>query len=172
MRQLVLISLAVLAGCKTQSEQAANTTDVAAMVKADDPAACANPLAITTALAAAHRPYRDAVDKGMPAVRFDTISATGVDKQIHEITCSATAHVEVPLEQSFSIKYKLRPSLDAGGGFVAEVFAEKSFADALAWNVLSWTTKRSSSSSDRPTAELTPDAGEVEADEPAVAVIP
>lgn len=145
MRLYLTISLALLAtACSQQSSQQNQIeakVDLPALIAADDPTACASPEAIATALNAADQEYGNAVAKGMPAIRTDTVSATGINKDIHEITCSANGHARSAFsenEQSFPMVYKLRPALDQGGGFVAEIAAIPQVRQAISSHILWW----------------------------------
>lgn len=110
-------------------------------IAADDPKACAAVDAIRTALNAANQEYGQALSNGMTEIRVDTVSATGINKDIHEISCSATGYAKFPFvdgEGSFPIIYKLRPSLDQGGGFVAEIAANPLVRQMVANHILWW----------------------------------
>lgn len=140
--------VACCAACSQQSSEGAQVDarqDVQALIKADDPTACASPDAIRTALAAADAEYGKAVANGMPAIRADAVSATGVNKDIHEITCSATGHVKSgESEQSFSMVYTLRPALDQGGGYIAEIEASPDLRQRVYDHIHRWAQQNAS----------------------------
>ena len=98
--------------------------NVSAMLVNNDPEACAAKDAINTALGAANQQYADYVKRGGEPLTVDTISATEIKKDIHEITCSAIAHYRmggVSQLQSQPFEYKLRPTIDSSSSFVAEI---------------------------------------------------
>lgn len=140
-KKAVLPSLAVfvLMGCDgatdavsdSISDSIADTVapDPAARISSlllnNDPSACAEDEAIQTALGAANRNYLPYVQDGGEKVRVDTISATAIKRDIHEITCSSMIHYKSrwhDTERQIGFVFKLRPALGKGsGGIIAEV---------------------------------------------------
>ena len=117
--------------------------DVASLLEKNDPAACANPTAIDTALAATHRDYTSYIQNGGKRLGVDTISATAVDKDIHEITCSSMIHYRMTNDKEFSLpfRFKLRPMLGNGSpNFVAEAFGGREAWAAVMWHMAWWNT--------------------------------
>lgn len=122
----IVILMLITSACSeptAQQKRADEQKNLLIMINTDDARACASPEAIETAFNAANREYQSFRQQGMPAVRVDTISATDINKDIHEITCQATGHYKIKgLDEDISafIVYKLRPSLDKTGTFIVE----------------------------------------------------
>jgi hypothetical protein len=154
-----------LLGCSQRHDPQNAHEDVQSLITANDPRACAAPDAIQTALSAVDPKYGQALAEGMPEIRADAVSATGIDKDIHEITCSATghAHSNAKDDVTFPMIYKLRPALDQGGGFVAEMDSAPAVSGITFWHRVWWETQKkgqapssdqSASSTDSPTSNL------------------
>lgn len=134
-RKTALPSLAmlVLMGCDAATDAVSDTiadavaTDpaerISSLLMDNDPSVCAEDTAIQTALSTANGDYSSYLQNGGDKIRVDAISATEIKKDIHEITCSSTIHYKPTDNQelSQSFRYKLRPNLGEGRGFVAEV---------------------------------------------------
>ena len=116
---------ASLASCGSAPAPTGATENVATLLLKDDPAACAIAEAVDAAIASANRQYVDYLQNGGAKIRTDTISATNIQTDIHEITCSAVIHNRIADrddEQSRPFAFKLRPTLGKeAGGFVAEI---------------------------------------------------
>lgn len=158
---IIFLSVAALglAGCDSTSDAVSDTIsdaivdtesadparDVASLLERDDPAACANQTAIDTALAAANRDYTSYLENGGQRLGVDTISATAVDKDIHEITCSSVIHYRMTSDKEFSLpfRFKLRPMLgDGPRNFVAEAFGGREAWAAVMWHMAWWNNGR------------------------------
>lgn len=127
------------------------TRDVATLLERNDPAACANQTAIDTALAVAHRDYTSYIENGGQRLRVDTVSATAVDKDIHEITCSSMIHYRMTNDDEFSLpfRFKLRPMLGNGPrNFVAEAFGGREAWAAVMWHMAWWKNQPSGQASE------------------------
>lgn len=186
---VILVSVAVLglASCDSAIDAASDTIseaivdtvsadpsgEVASLLEKNDPAACANPTAIDTALAAAHRDYASYVKNGGQRLRMDTISATAVDNDIHEITCSSMIHYQMTNDKEFSVpfRFKLRPMLgDGPRNFVAEAFGGRQAWAAVMWHMAWWknqsarqvseTTAATTAAPDSPSADTASADGE------------
>lgn len=115
--------------------------DVTSLLERNDPAACANQTAIDTAFAAANRDYTSYLENGGQRLGVDTISATAIDKDIHEITCSSMIHYRMTSDKEFSVpfRFKLRPMLGEGPrNFVAEAFGGREAWAAVMWHMAWW----------------------------------
>jgi hypothetical protein len=106
--------------------------DVAALLKSDDPKACAHDASIKLALAAAYPAYETYLGNGGPPSTVDTISVRKIDPTIHEITCSGLVRTTFRgRDQSAQLIFKLRPSLDDGGGFQVESLRSRDVASNM-----------------------------------------
>jgi hypothetical protein len=155
MRAITILLLAtMLAACGVASNgnNGQVQVNVHDLIMADDMQACVVPEAIVTALSAADGTYALLLSKGMPAIRVDTVSATELNKDVHELTCSATAHFHAPLDNSEheqDLVYKLRPALDPNGGYVAEISAVGPVKVMIGAHVMWWEQSRKSGDADR-----------------------
>lgn len=116
-------------------------SDVASLLEKNDPAVCANQTAIDTALGAANRDYASYLESGGQRLAVDTISATAVDKDIHEVMCSSVIHYRMSDDTEFSRRFdfKLRPMLGSSSpNFVAEAFGGRSTWAAVMWHMAWW----------------------------------
>lgn len=142
-----------LSGCENASDAASDALsdalsealvdeparDVAALIGANNPKACANEAAIHAALGAAHGNYEAYLSAGGPQIIVDTISAREIDKSVHEITCSGILNYNVgDTDQTAQIIYKLRPSLGEGGGFIAETKRTNAVQAAMNLHINGW----------------------------------
>lgn len=132
---------------------------VSSLLMDNDPSACAEDEAIQTALGAANRDYLPYLQNGGEKVRVDTISATEIKKDIHEITCSSVIHYRLTNEKGLSnpFKFKLRPMVGGeGASFVAEVPSVRMVSTAI-WLHMSWweNEQKAASAADEPTADGT-----------------
>lgn len=113
--------------------------EVALLIKNDDPSACAREAALDVALGAANHDYQPFLEEGGPRMRVDAISTREINKSIHEITCSGLLHYQVrDLDRTTQITYKLRPALDAGGGFISEIMDTPGVRLATVLHINAW----------------------------------
>jgi hypothetical protein len=174
----LLISAFALGGCDSATEAVSDTLsdallditsddpvdEVAGLIASDDPKACAHKTAIDVALQAASDSYESYLADGGPPMSVDTISALGIDESIHEITCKGLLRYETgDYIRSTPFTYKLRPSLDDGGGFVAEGMKTRGVQAAMSLQVNGWYLTRSkeqNSSADYATTDDQPEKQE------------
>jgi hypothetical protein len=133
MRKLILgcaMSL-VLAACETQVDTAApDASAVTAMLKSNDPSVCGVGEVQTTALNAAANDYQDFINKGGKPIKFTVVSATDMNKDIHEVTCSAELDSDHPFKsidngnRMGAITYKVRPALDGENQYIVETLGD------------------------------------------------
>ena len=110
----------ILTGCKSETDRSP-IVNVASLLSHDDPKACAADTVIQTALRAANRDYGSFIERGGEAVKVTTISATHINKDIHEVTCNAVMNYKMGGEGSIwqvPIAYKISPALDTEDSFV------------------------------------------------------
>lgn len=139
---ILLASVSMIAACSAGSDNKtpSPSPDVYQLIMADDPMACAAEDAIETAISAASDEYTKMITAGAEKIKVDTVSATNIDKSIHQISCRATAHYQTFLNgiQSRLIEYKLRPALDEEGNYVAEIADAESVASIVQAHALWW----------------------------------
>jgi hypothetical protein len=113
-------------GCQSSDDGPTkiDASSISDLLLADDPKVCAESDVVRIAFNAADSRYSNAIASKMPPIRVDTVSATAINKDIHEVTCSANAYAKSRFgvnEFIFPIIYRVRPSLDKGGTFVSEI---------------------------------------------------
>ena len=147
---IVLVSMTTLACTQQSKNDQQKTQDVVKnLIVANDPTACASPEAISTVFSIVSSGYGQAMMNGMPPISVRAISATGVNNDIHEISCSARGHSRSPysdVEQSFALYYKLRPALDQEG-FVADVLATPIVKERIATHIFWWNSQNNQTQS-------------------------
>ena len=89
-------------------------------LRAGDATICADKDVQQTLLSviAGEETFKKFADKGGSVPPFTVVSATGMNKDIAEVTCSGKAKVGDELDAP--LEWKVRPALDAGGGFIVE----------------------------------------------------
>ena len=97
--------------------------DVTAMLKAGDTEVCGIASIQQDALAIASPEYKDYIAASGDPITVDLASATDVNRDIHEISCSARATFNYAAYEGVSqttadLRWKLRPA--AGGGQIVE----------------------------------------------------
>jgi hypothetical protein len=126
MRAIIsVVALGFLAaGCDPSSSTPddRSSTDIVARLKSGDQTVCADTSVQQTAVEAVIDPKGfqafQQEDGKLPA--FDTVSATGVKKEVAEVSCSANLTIHYGLVDKVSLVYTVRPSLDQDGGFIVE----------------------------------------------------
>lgn len=114
--------------------------EASSLLLKDDVSACANEAAVQAALGAANPEYITYLQGGGEGVQVDTISATAVNNETHEISCSSTIHYnhtdvtgqEKKMRENFN--YKLRPALDGDpGGVIAMAKSSSALILHVVW---------------------------------------
>lgn len=116
-----------LAGCSIEPGE----SNVAAMLRANDPKVCANESVQQTVLATIDERYNDYIDKGGEPLKLNYLSASGVNEAIHEVSCSAALSFEqtlidlmadnAPEAKRTPLEFSVKPSLDDDSAFVVSV---------------------------------------------------
>lgn len=143
-----LILLSALAACgqapanETEAAPAPEpVVDVPALLAKDDPKACVAPDVIRTAINVANDQYQQALAEGVPEIRVDTVKATSIDKNIHEVSCSANAYYNSPYtgdERQLQLIYKVSPSLDDENSFIASIFNPAPVRVMVSMHIAHW----------------------------------
>lgn len=116
------------------SEGRLDQASVKQMLQANDAMVCASSDVQRAALNAIDGRYEKFIVEGGEPLVFQSVTSTGIDKDIHEVSCSALvrfpqmlvgtesiSEVEVPLV------YKVRPSLGGDGEFVVDAASPTNF---------------------------------------------
>jgi hypothetical protein len=132
---LISTMLAIMAACMDQPDNVVSPTSVAQKIAADDPTSCASPEAQSLILEIADPDYKAYLQEGGKPAKVDTTSVIAINKDIHEITCSAVLHVPSVInpDGKANLVFKLRPALDEGGGFIGELSDRIAVAGSLAF---------------------------------------
>jgi hypothetical protein len=141
---LALTSLAVT-GCSFVTEQSAHD-----MLMAGDPAVCAADGMVDNAIGVISKEYKAAIEEGMPSFPAEQVTATGINKDIHEVNCQAKIpNLSFLFNQGAIIKYTLRPSLESEGEVSIHVQFDAWVPVAIQTDVTEW--REASRQEDRPT---------------------
>lgn len=111
--------------------------DIVALLNSGDPTVCAVPEVQELALNIAEPEYEKFKAEGGEPISFQAISATDVNKDINEVTCSANlmAYAGDLLQgveiRSAPINYKIRPALDVNGTYLVEIVPAEPVKDAI-----------------------------------------
>ena len=125
MRTMVLLSataaFAALASCDAVTEQA----DIATRLKQGDTSVCADRDVQETfakVVAGGDKTYEKFLASGEKLPPLKVVNATGVNKDIGEVSCSGNFTVNAPFfgPVDARVDFKVRPALDEGGGFIVE----------------------------------------------------
>lgn len=152
LRILCLSTIAlVLSSCASDPKADEPEADVRSMLMAGDTKVCAAPGIIDQAIAVVSKDYREALAEGMPSLPASAISATGLNRDIQEISCQAKVeHQQMGdyglNEVSSILTYKLRPSLDPDGDFVIEIQNGEWIREAVFWARGRWGNERRAAS--------------------------
>lgn len=127
-----------------QPDPIVKASDTRSLIMDDDPRACAAKDALKSVMESVSVEYKRAQENGMPPVPVNTISATSIDKDIHQINCEALIYPNIPGNSTSGIplRYSLRPSLDEGGNYLWSFKMEEGLY-ALANYTLYWTQNES-----------------------------
>jgi hypothetical protein len=123
----------------------AEGSDVHSLLLANDLKVCTAGEVMKVAFNAADSRYNQALAEGMSALRTDSVSAEGVDKDVHQVICSANAYGKNPYtddENKFRVMYRVRPSLDKEGSFVAEILAAEEVRRRIATHLDWWVASK------------------------------
>ena len=110
-----------LNACNTES----NKTTTTSMIQDNDPKVCAADDVKIEIIKSFGEGYKKYIDKGGKELELRKINSTGINSEVHEISCSAIiflpsfkAENSTWPEDEFSIFYKVRPSLSEDNDFV------------------------------------------------------
>jgi hypothetical protein len=114
---MVALTLALAACDQVADGDRAAVPPVDELLRSGDPRVCADADAqkLAAQLVGQQVPFADykQFEEAGGRIPFTEISATDVNRDISEVTCSANLNVG---EQKFPLKFKVRPALDEGGG--------------------------------------------------------
>ena len=119
---LTILTVGFLAACSGANGDEIDSTRQ--MLEADDPKVCADTDVQNTALALVNNEYMTYLEDGGQRLRFEAVSATGIDKDIHQVSCSANVRMQAPhvrFDAIRQIAYLVRPALDDEDGYILEV---------------------------------------------------
>lgn len=124
MKTWVIGAALALTGCSAGSSQ----DDVRKMLEANDPMVCASSDVQRTVLGVFSSGYEDFIAAGGKPLEFEMVNSTGLNKDIHEVSCSGTVNLPsvqfdtstIMPEMAVPITYTVRPSLGTDDEFIVE----------------------------------------------------
>lgn len=131
MRVWVIGAALVLAGCSGEPSQ----DNVKKMLEANDPMVCASADVQRTVLNVYAAGYEDYIAAGGNPLVFEMVNSTGLNKDIHEVSCSASVlfppmdfdiYGSVPA-LAVSVDFKVSPSLGSDGDFIVNATSQDDF---------------------------------------------
>lgn len=131
MKKWIFGTVVLLVGCSGEGRQ----DGAKDLLLNDDPRVCASSDVQRTVLSSYAAGYNDLIVSGGAPLVFEAVNASGINKDIHEISCSATVHfpaMEMDIvgpvpEMKVSVDYTVRPSLGKDGDFVVNATSSDEF---------------------------------------------
>ena len=131
MKKWIIGAAAFLTGCSGE----VNKDSAKDLLLADDTRVCASSDVQRTVLSSFAAGYADLVAGGGAPLVFEAVNSSGINKDIHEVSCSAAIHFpamemdivgSVP-EMKVSLDYTVRPSLGKDSEFVVKATSADEF---------------------------------------------
>jgi len=131
MKKWIIGAAIFLTGCSGE----VNQDSAKDLLLENDPRVCASSDVQRAVLSSFAAGYQDLIAGGGAPLAFEAVNSSGINKDIHEISCSAVVHfpaMEMDIvgavpEMKVSVDYTIRPSLGKDGEFVVNATSQDRF---------------------------------------------